>query len=211
MRYMDEDAYNTELRNYTEVPPPGGDLAAGVAPVEAPTGPSWYDQILGQEEEGGGGGGGGGPALDPSALFQLRGVPGFKAPRFKAPTAEELLADPGFQFRLGAGREALERSAAARGVLRTGGTFRDLLEYGQKFGSQEYENAHNRALGVYDRDFQAAKSEYDPLFSQWQAQSGADLTKGQLEYRRMFGGGGGGGGEYIPPPPGMYTGDESGY
>ena len=185
---------------------------APVVPVEEPS--SWFDEIYGQEDEGGGGGGGAPAApIDTASLFQVRGAPGFKAPRFAAPTAESLQADPGFQFRLGAGREALEKGAAARGVLRTGGTLKDLLEYGQKFGSQEYEGAYNRALGAYDRDFQAAKSEYDPLFSQWQAQTGADLTRGQLDYGRLYGGGGGGGrGGYedIAPPP-EYFEPEGGY
>jgi hypothetical protein len=86
-------------------------------------------------------------------------------------------------------------------VLRTGGTLKDLLEYGQRFGSQEYEGAYNRALGAYDRDFQAARSEYEPLFSQWQAETGADLTRGQLDYGRLFRGGGGGRYDDIPAPP----------
>ncbi len=213
-----EDPYMSDMASGSDTARPGsswGNYYPSGAPAEPQVeqGPSWFDQLMGQpEESGGGGGGGGGPQMDPSSFFQVRGAPGFKAPRFQAPTAESLQSDPGFQFRLGAGRDAMERGAAARGVLRTGGTLRDLLEYGQKFGSQEYEGAYNRALQAHEREFQGAKSEYDPLFAQWQAQTGADLTKGQLEYGRHFGGrGGGGGGEDIPPPPGLYTGDEGGY
>ena len=201
--------YDYDLGAQEAAGPAQGGVAPGEAPAPAPE-QSWYDQIMGKAEAGGGGGGGGGGVPgDPSALFQIRGAPAFRAPRFQAPTAAGLEADPGYQFRLGSGREALERSAAARGVLRTGGTLKDLLEYGQKFGSQEYEGAYNRALQAHDREAAAAKSEYDPLFAQWQAQTGADQTKGQLEYGRLYGGGGGGGGggEDIAPPPQYYAGE----
>jgi hypothetical protein len=53
-------------------------------------------------------------------------------------------ADPGYGFRLSEGQKALERSAAARGNLLSGGTGKALTRYGQEMGSQEYQNAFNR-------------------------------------------------------------------
>lgn len=53
-------------------------------------------------------------------------------------------ADPGYAFRLAEGQKALERSAAARGGLLSGGTGKALQRYGQEMGSQEYTNAFNR-------------------------------------------------------------------
>jgi hypothetical protein len=53
-------------------------------------------------------------------------------------------ADPGYAFRLSEGQKALERSAAARGNLLSGGTGKALTRYGQEMGSQEYMNAFNR-------------------------------------------------------------------
>jgi hypothetical protein len=53
-------------------------------------------------------------------------------------------ADPGYAFRLGEGQKALERSAAARGGLLSGGTGKALQRFGQDYGSQEYTNAFNR-------------------------------------------------------------------
>ena len=53
-------------------------------------------------------------------------------------------ADPGYAFRLGEGQKALERSAAARGGLISGGALRAATRYGQEAGSQEYTNAFNR-------------------------------------------------------------------
>jgi hypothetical protein len=53
-------------------------------------------------------------------------------------------ADPGYAFRLGEGQQALERSAAARGGLISGGALKAATRYGQDMGSQEYQNAFNR-------------------------------------------------------------------
>jgi hypothetical protein len=52
--------------------------------------------------------------------------------------------DPGYQFRLSEGMKGLERSAAARGGLLSGGTLKGIQRYGQDMASQEYQNAFNR-------------------------------------------------------------------
>jgi hypothetical protein len=57
---------------------------------------------------------------------------------------DQFKADPGYAFRLGEGQKALERSAAARGGLLSGGTGKALQRFGQEMGSQEYTNAFNR-------------------------------------------------------------------
>jgi len=59
-----------------------------------------------------------------------------------------LTMDPGYAFRLGEGTKALERSAAARGGLLSGGTGKALTRYGQEFGSQEFQNAYNRLANL---------------------------------------------------------------
>ena len=53
-------------------------------------------------------------------------------------------ADPGYQFRLDQGQQALERSAAARGLLSSGSTLKGIENYAQGAASQEYQNAFNR-------------------------------------------------------------------
>jgi hypothetical protein len=52
--------------------------------------------------------------------------------------------DPGYAFRLSEGQKLLDRSAAARGGLISGGALRAATRYGQDMGSQEYQNAFNR-------------------------------------------------------------------
>ena len=57
---------------------------------------------------------------------------------------DQFQADPGYAFRLSEGQKALERSAAARGGLVSGGALKAATRYGQDMGSQEYQNAFNR-------------------------------------------------------------------
>lgn len=59
-------------------------------------------------------------------------------------TLADYQQDPGYQFRLDQGSQALERSAAARGGLLSGGTLKDLTNYQQGAASQEYGAAYNR-------------------------------------------------------------------
>ena len=53
-------------------------------------------------------------------------------------------ADPGYAFRLSEGNKALERSAAARGMVMSGQMFKGAQRFGQDLASQEYQNAFNR-------------------------------------------------------------------
>lgn len=64
----------------------------------------------------------------------------------RAPTAEEVSMDPGYAFRLAEGEKALARMQAARGQYLGGGAIRAGTRYGQEMGSQEFQNAYNRAL-----------------------------------------------------------------
>jgi hypothetical protein len=56
----------------------------------------------------------------------------------------DFTTDPGYAFRLAEGNKALDRTAAARGGLLSGGAMKAAQRYGQEMGSQEYMNAFNR-------------------------------------------------------------------
>jgi hypothetical protein len=105
----------------------------------------------------------------------------FNAPApFSAPNGQDVLdADPGYQFRLDQGTGALQNSAAARGVLNTGGTLQDLINYGQGAASQEYGNAYDRALGTYQTNYQDALNSYITNF-------GNALTKYNTNYNTQY-------------------------
>ena len=57
---------------------------------------------------------------------------------------DQFKADPGYAFRLSEGQKQLDRTAASRGGLLSGGALKAATRYGQEMGSQEYTNAFNR-------------------------------------------------------------------
>ena len=59
-------------------------------------------------------------------------------------TYNDLYSDPSYQFRLDQGLKAVQRSAAARGGLLSGGTLKGLNDYAQGAASQEYGQAYGR-------------------------------------------------------------------
>ena len=56
--------------------------------------------------------------------------------------------DPGYNFRLGEGMRTLERGAAARGGLLSGGYGRRSTRYAQDYASNEYTNVYNRISNI---------------------------------------------------------------
>lgn len=97
-----------------------------------------------------------------NALAQLPGRTGAMPPAFQY-RPEQLTTDPGYGFRLSEGLKALERSAAARGGLLSGGTGKALTRFGQEMASQEFGNAYNRALTEYNALRQREGEEYNRL------------------------------------------------
>lgn len=180
-----------------EIPQPWNEVSPIVEPPPVTSGP---EVVPGNE--GGGFGGGDFGYADLLGKMNFGSVPQFKAPRFAynqrfaAPTAESVLADPGYKFRLGQGEQALQQSAAGRGVLRTGGTLKNILEYGQNFASQEYGNVFDRELqkfmtnygverDIFDRYYTGSKDEYAPNLLDWQTRAAAQQRAAELEFLKQ--------------------------
>lgn len=193
----DTDPFGVGVDPQNQAGPPAFPIplpAEGTAGAAAWPGLKEYVQgkYAGLGEDTGGDGGGGGGASGAFAwpgyggprspnYGNLPRVPAFRAPTFDWNSAS-LYLDPGFQFRMKEGADALERSAAGRGVLRTGGTLKDILGWGQNFASQEYGNAFDRAARVFDTRYTGAKDEYSPQFSQWQALFNAEKSRADKEW-----------------------------
>ena len=64
-------------------------------------------------------------------------------------TAEDFTADPSYAFRQQEGIKALDRSAAARGRVLSGGQDRAITRYGSDLASQEFGAAYGRAANTY--------------------------------------------------------------
>lgn len=62
---------------------------------------------------------------------------------FKTPTAEEVMAQPGYQFGLDQGQNALNRQLNARGMSYSGAQLKAANMFGSNYGTQQYQNAFN--------------------------------------------------------------------
>jgi hypothetical protein len=123
--------------------------------------------------------------LDLLGLSQNRGAEGFgKYGRDFG--MSDFQQDPGYAFRLAEGQKTLERNAAARGGLISGGALKAATRYGQDMGSQEYQSAFNRyqtnranqlnPLGSLLTSGQAAASNQAAAAGNYGTQAGGNIT-----------------------------------
>ncbi|MGI9451053.1 MAG: hypothetical protein ACR2QH_10525 [Geminicoccaceae bacterium] len=105
---------------------------------------------------------------------------------------DEFFASPGFNFRLGEGIRALDRSAAARGRLLSGAQLRGITEFGQGLASNEFSNFQNRLLDLTNIGLQGAGLEAGALAGQagvaqgLGAAGGNDLLRAGLAQSQGF-------------------------
>jgi len=71
-------------------------------------------------------------------------LPGLTEAIDKPFTAEEMMQDPGYQFRLEEGIKGIESSAAARGMQLSGRTLKGVGRYAQDYASGEFQQAYGR-------------------------------------------------------------------
>ncbi len=102
-----------------------------------------------------------------------------------SPDYSAFYKSPGYQFRLDEGTRAVERSAAAKGKLMSGGLLRSLTEYGQGLASSEFNSYANRLASMAGIG-QTATQYTGQLGASAAGQYGA--TSGQLGQTIMSGG-----------------------
>jgi hypothetical protein len=136
---------------------------------------------------GGGGGFGGGGGGYGGATTGFGGAPAFQYDPFKPPLPGDTTTDPSYLFRVKEGQDALERSASARGVLRTSGTLKDILDWGQGAASQEYQNIYNRGLSTWGAQYQGQKDAFAPQYGSWSTVYGGDLSKYLQRENNIYG------------------------
>lgn len=65
---------------------------------------------------------------------------------------------PGYQFRFSEGQRAVESGAAAKGMLMSGGTLKDLTRFGQGVAADDFNDQFNRQMAIAGGGQQAATS-----------------------------------------------------
>lgn len=98
------------------------------------------------------------PFSEPAPTFTTQ--PGYTATSFKAPTFEEALNNPGFQFRMKMGEQALQNAASARGTLNDSGTLQSMIDYGQNAGAAGYGDVFSRDFSTWQANEDAQRQAY---------------------------------------------------
>ena len=150
----DDTAYNKALQDYnarlSAIDPSQFTTGGGYVTGAGDSGTDYYDPSGGTFNQKAYDAARAGIVAPDREQFRMAGGDTGAADFGKYATAEytpEMFAkgiDPGYQFRLKEGMQGLERSAAARGGLLSGGTLKGIQRYGQDMASQEYTNAFNR-------------------------------------------------------------------
>ena len=79
---------------------------------------------------------------------------------------------PGYQFLMDEGNRGIDRGAAARGNLQSGGNDIDLMRYSQGFAAQDYGNQYNRAYGEFTGDFDRNRARQSDRFNRQYSMTG---------------------------------------
>ncbi len=108
------------------------------------------------------------------AQLDLMGLPGGTTGSSTNALAE-LQKTPGYQFTVDQGNQAINRSAAAKGMLNSGNVLADLTKYGQDMGSTQYGNRLNQ-LGSLSGTGQAAASGMANQGANYANQYGNNIT-----------------------------------
>lgn len=102
--------------------------------------------------------------------------------------------DPSYAWRLNQGLEGVQRGAAARGTLLTGGTLKDLTDYAQGAASQEFGNiwARNMGLAGLGANAAGAMARYGSDYGSGMAEDalglGASNAAGSIAQGNVWGG-----------------------
>jgi hypothetical protein len=83
---------------------------------------------------------------------------------------------PGYDFRFNEGQRAIESGGAAKGMLMSGGTLKDLARFGDGLASADYNDQFNRMMAVAGGGQQAATS--TGQFGANMANQGAGILQG---------------------------------
>ena len=111
--------------------------------------------------------------------------------QFRAPSADDIKGqlDPSMQFTMDEGLKALQRSAAGRGRLNSGGTLKDINTFAQGLASTNYGNAYSRAYQNSLMNYQSGMENQANRFQRLNSlgQMGYNATANENAARENFG------------------------
>lgn len=135
----------------------------------------------------GGGAGTGAVVPDFGPEFNFSAFPRFNPVnrQFTPLTLAQAQNEPGYAFAEQQGQQGIERSAAAKGALRTGGTLKDIGSWIHDFASRAYGDANQRELQRFMMNYGIEKDMFAPTLSEAQVRANAAIQAGLAKYGRQ--------------------------
>lgn len=100
----------------------------------------------------------------------------YGSPESQIGNIQDFRADPGYQFQLQEGLNAIQNSAAARGGLESGRAMKEMQRYGQGLADQTYNQWYGRRAGEFGSYANRLGSQYGNQFNRLAALSGIGQT-----------------------------------
>lgn len=127
--------------------------------------------------------------FDPNKLNQYTTDKPFQYQDFKGtqfdPSKIDITQDPSYQFRLNQGINALDKSAASRGMLLSGAQQKAINNYAQDTASQEYSNAYQRGLQTQNQQYAQDLSAYQQNMNNALTSYNSDMNLGTQRYNQL--------------------------
>lgn len=92
-----------------------------------------------------------------AAQNRLMDLGGYNGAPAQAAAGAQFHADPGYDFKVKSGIDAIDASAASRGMLHSGATMKALSDYGQGTADQGYGDWYARQAALADTGAQAVQ------------------------------------------------------
>jgi hypothetical protein len=125
------------------------------------------------------------PATAPTFTGQAPTAPNL--PSFAEPDPNQVASDPYYQFRQAEGMKAMQRGAASRGTLLTGGFQKALTGWNQGLASEEAQNAYTRARDTYTTNRDTAALGFNQGLQSFQGSlAGFNANTGAAENTRNY-------------------------
>lgn len=138
-----------------------------------------------------------------------RPIPTLTAPEaFRATSADDVMADPSYDFTRREGERSIINDQAAKGARRSGNSLASLVRYNQDYAGTRYGDIDNRRRADYntnvgnmfhtwednlgatfgegDREFSDAMAEFQPQFQSWQVAGAAGQRANELDWNHAF-------------------------
>lgn len=127
------------------------------------------------------GSGGASASVDPSYLAPFTGTfsdawkelygsdfgPNMQPGNFEAPDPSKIGDDPGYKFRVGQAVGGLQNTAAAKGLLNSGGTLSNILGLEDQFAGQEYQGAWDRKFANWQQNWANFGGQFSRAWQQY--------------------------------------------